>query len=240
MPTPSAQFKDIDALIENFKEGEPYFIITDYQGNILKRNEKIDDIEESAELIRSYFKGIDKYSQVVYCIKQFSEVPKGGIKKVCEPDTISTYKLPKAYSNEDNEGQPQQRGGYYMGAMLDEVRQMRQEVALLKAQIEESEDDSEVENQAEPTNYLGAILGNPAIMQVLTNLLTNITANIATPHIQAAAPGFNAPRAMAGVCDEFETVWTQLQNKGVRISDLQILASKTQDEINFLLNLLRK
>lgn len=238
----SAQFTDLDALIENFKdESAPYFVITDYQGNILKRNEKVEDMHEASEMVRSYFKSIDRATQAIFSVKQFDDVPKGGIKKTSEPSTFSTYKQPRASYSQDADGSGTGRQSYFYESqrmLLDEVKELRREVADMKLMAINGDDDDEVEKQAEPVNYLGAILGNPSIMQVLTNLLTNITANIATPHIQNIQPP--RPVAMAGIPDDAETVLNILFSKGVTIRDLELLAAKPQDEINFLLSMLRK
>jgi hypothetical protein len=237
----SAQFTDLDALIENFKdESAPYFSITDFQGNILKRNEKEDDVNQAAEIVRSYFKLIDKSTQAIFSVRQFDEVPKGGIKKTSEPATFSTYKQPR-HNAQDGEGSNTGRQSYFFESqrlLLDEVKELRREVADMKMMAINGDDDDDIEKQAEPVNYLGAILGNPAVMQVLTNLLTNITANMATPHIQA----MHQPRpvAMAGIPDDAESVLSILFSKGVTIRDLELLAAKPQEELNFLLSMLRK
>jgi hypothetical protein len=237
----SAQFTDLDALIENFKdESAPFFSITDYQGNILKRNEKEEDVNQAAEIVRSYFKSIDKSTQSIFSVRQFDEVPKGGIKKTSEPATFSTYKQPRQYA-QDGEGSGTGRQSYFFESqrlLLDEVKELRREVADMKLMSINGDDDDDIEKQAEPVNYLGAILGNPAIMQVLTNLLTNITANIATPHVQQMATP--RPVAMAGIPQDAESVLEILFSKGVTVRDLELLAAKPQEELNFLLSMLRK
>ncbi len=238
----TAQFTDLDALIENFKdESAPYFSITDYQGNILKRNEKEEDVHQASEIIRSYFKSIDKSTQAVFAVRQFDEVPKGGIKKTSEPATISTYKQPRANFAQDGEGSTTGRQSYFYESqrmLLDEVKELRREVADMRISALNGDDDEDIKDQSEPVNYLGAILGNPAVMQVITTLFSSIAANIATPHIQS----MNQPRpvAMAGIPDDAEAVLSILFSKGVTIRDLELLAAKPQEELNFLLSMLRK
>jgi hypothetical protein len=242
MAITSAQFTDLDALIENFKDNDiPYFTITDYKGFILKRNEKESDLEQAAEIVRAYFKTIDKGSQAIYSVMQYEDVPTGGFKKASEPATFSTYRQPRANYAQEGEGSTTGRTSYFYESqrmLLDEVKELRREVSDLRLSAINGDDDDDIKDQAEPVNYLGAILGNPAIMQVLTNLLTNITANIATPHVQQMATP--RPVAMAGIPPDAEAVLNILFSKGVTIRDLELLAAKPQDEINFLLSMLRK
>ena len=94
------------------------------------------------------------------------------------------------------------------------------------------------------SNLLGTILGNPAVQNVLTALLTNLTANLLTTNNNNNMQPNQQyrPQALAGteVAEELELAETLevLFSKGVTLEHLKKLASFPQAKITMLLNML--
>jgi hypothetical protein len=117
------------------------------------------------------------------------------------------------------------------GALFQKLETIESRIAGLEA---EPETDEELSEQAEPNGILAGILGNPAVQNILSNFLTNISANIVTPHIQK-------PMAMAGTDEKvsLETIIETLLSKGVTIEDLHKLSQMPKEKLSFLLGMLR-
>jgi hypothetical protein len=122
--------------------------------------------------------------------------------------------------------------------IMEELRALRSEIAQMKLEqsIQDSEQDEEIIQQAQPASILGTILGNPDVQTMLANLLTNITANLITPH------HMNKPTALAGTEDKqitLESILETLFAKGVTIQDLHKISEMPKDKIHSMLNMLR-
>ena len=92
-------------------------------------------------------------------------------------------------------------------------------------------------------NFLGALLGNPAVQSIIANLLTNITANVVTNQAQNNMQTFQRPTHLAGA--DIETteleiaqILEALFDKGVTIEHLRKLASYPKAKITMLLTML--
>lgn len=216
-------------VLEWFAEsGCPYFAIHITKTDRVCWNDSISDFEEATDKLSKFLeKGeAGKYTLYVYA-KQKQAAPTGTMKFYFE---YSSFEKDEYYTSK-NMGQM---------VLLEELRALRNEVSELRMSraMAESEDDEEIEEKAEPTNYIGAILGNPAIQQILANFLTNITANLATPHITAMNQ--NKPVAMAGViADDLENILSILESKGITKNDLRLLSELPQEKINLFLPMLR-
>jgi len=215
----------------------PYYMITDSKGNKLWWNDEEEDLEAAANLLKQDLEQIRKGNTGVYVINHFKTVPKGGFKKNSEPDCTSTFKKP-LYDEYERE---EYRGGY-QSRVLEEIRGIGSRLDLLeqKQMLEQSEDDEDLEDEAEPNDWFGRIMGNPHSREVVTNfmnsLAANLTSNIITPQ---------KPISMAGTQPQqqeikLEQVLEKLFSMGVTPQDLYLLSQKNQIEINFLLNMLRK
>jgi len=128
---------------------------------------------------------------------------------------------------------------YYNGGggthfLNEKINQMQKEIDFLKTKnelISNDLDDEEVEDEAE-TNYLGAILGNPAVMSVLTSLATNIGANLFTQK--------QKPMAMAGIEETtLNDIINVLFEKGVTEDDLKKLSEMPKEKLSFLVTMLK-
>lgn len=231
----SAQFTDVSTLVDHFISNEmPFFAVCDSYGNVLKKNEQEENIEDAASILSNYIKSIDKSNQQIFVVKMFETVPKGGIKKKSEADSQSNFKNPRQqYELGAAPATP-----YYQTnrELIDELRALREEVQAmrLRREIEDAEDDEEIAEQAAPQNTIGAILGNPAVQSVLVNWLTNITANLATPSVASTL----RPTAMAGIPSELEPIIERLFEKGVTVDHLKKLSEFPTAKIKMLLTML--
>lgn len=96
--------------------------------------------------------------------------------------------------------------------------------------IEEEEEDEQ--------NYIGTLLNEPSIKNLLISGIGSILANFLTP-VSAASP----VTALAGVDETTENLQQYITNlfaKGVTVSDLKTLSEKSESELNLLLSILRK
>jgi hypothetical protein len=112
------------------------------------------------------------------------------------------------------------------------------EILSRLAAIENSLQSEEEEEETEEKNFIGTLLNEPSIKNLLISGIGSIMANILTP----ALP-INAPIALAGVEETTENLQmyiTTLFSKGVTINDLKTLSEKSESELNLLLSILRK
>ena len=239
-------YNNIDQTIKHFlKVGAPYFIITADKKSIIYAQADNLSMEEAVDELKDILENTES-EQVfyIYCYKTKSRT---GLK--LNPETadavISLKKKRKEYSTEE-------KAQYYSPVML-ELRSLREELQDLKrtqeleklAGAEEEEELTEEElKQDMQSNLLGTILGNPAVQNVLTALLTNLTANLLTTNNNnnmQTQPQYR-PTALAGteVAEELELAETLevLFSKGVTLEHLKKLASFPQAKITMLLNML--
>jgi hypothetical protein len=203
----------INSIIEQFKKyNTPFFSI--YNGKDRVCINELNDQDEATEILETYLNGVEKGN---FKIKLFKNIPKSGITEKSEAYIIIPFEKKIEYSNED-------KMLYYGGVgnthyISEKINEMQREIDFLKTknQLAENElDDEEVEEEAE-TNYLGAILGNPVVMNVLTSLATNIGANLFTQK--------QKPMAMAGIEEtSLDDIINILFEKGVTENDLKKLS----------------
>lgn len=217
-------------VLEWFSEaGCPYFAVHITKTDRVCWNDTLNDMEEATEKLSKFLdKGEPgKYTLYVYS-KSKASTPTGTMKFYFE------------YSSAEKDEYFSNRNMSQM-MLLEELRSLRNEVSELKTMklMSESEDDEEVEEQAQPSSTIGAILGHPAVQQILTALLTNITANMVTPYINQNNQAPPRPMAMAGIPDEAESILIALEQKGISLSDLKLISELPQEKINWLLPMLR-
>lgn len=172
----------------------PFWAVYDHQKVLFKANEQEDDITASAERLRAVMEFLEDGTKS-YTILLFSAVPDGGFKKYqttnfkkLEPEGYYTY---NPYRSSEMVAD---RRGYYderNGRMFEAIEKLTAEVATLKAQqIEDEEEEAEpVENEMQ-NNFLGAILNNDQMKSVLAG----VVANMASKFLSGTA----APTALAG------------------------------------------
>lgn len=238
-------YNNIDQTIKHFiKVGAPYFIITADKKSIIYAQADNLTIEEAVEELKDILDATE--SEQVFYIYCYKTKAKTGIK--LNPETadavISLKKKRKEYSTEEK--------AQYYSPVMQELRSLREELQDLKRTQEleklagaEDEEITEEELKADmQNNLLGTILGNPAVQNVLTALLTNLTANLLTPNTtnNMQTNQNYRPTALAGteVAEELELAETLevLFSKGVTLEHLKKLASFPQAKISMLLNML--
>jgi len=199
----------------------PFFAI--YSGKDRVCINETNDLEEAQEILDTYLDGETKSVK----IKIYKKLPSGGINEKSEPHIVIPFE--KRYTQED-------KAQYYGmqgvgGVLFQKLETIENRIAGLEA---EPATDEELSEQAEPNGILAGILGNPAVQNILSNFLTNISANIVTPHIQK-------PMAMAGTDEKvsLETIIETLLSKGVTIDDLYKLSQMPKEKLSFLLGMLR-
>lgn len=245
MSSQHAMFDTPDKIRENFKaNGFVYYLIVDHKGEILARGEDDQDLEDAANDIHSFFVNIRRGNAAIYTVKQFKKIPSGGFKKTSEADCISTFKRKEYYDDERTPYQSSYAGQGKYDTILDELRSLRQEMAQMKIDqaIAEAEEDEEIEEETQPQNILGSIMGHPQFQEVLINFLTNITANLTTAMgaKQQPAPATTLAGTNSNV-DEItlEKVLQTLFDKGVTPQDLYKLSQFSESKIKKLLTFLR-
>lgn len=233
-----AMYDDINEVKKNFINSDyPFFLITDSKGEVLHKNDEDNSVESAADQIANFFNAIRKGSTMIFVIKHFKKIPSGGLKKNSDPDCISSYKRKENYSDAEREAYRGENPRMY--DLMNEIRQMRQEIRDMKLSQDiddDSEDDETIAGSAQPGGWLGALLGNPGIQTALTNLLTNITANLVTPTIQTMSnQTIQKPQTLAGTDPgqqiSLEQILEELFKKGVTIEDLYKLSQMTPQKI---------
>lgn len=129
-------------------------------------------------------------------------------------------------------------GGYSgMNEVLSELRAIRQERMKQDQDEDEDEETGEmgmVQPQPSVQSLIAGVLTHPQITNLIVNAITNIAGTF-------MKPGQQPVTSVAGVeTDTIEQSVQILLSKGVTPEDLQKLASMEQNQINFLLSMLRK
>jgi hypothetical protein len=218
----------VNTIIEQFKKyNTPYFSI--YNGKDRVCINELNDQEEAQEILETYLNGVEKGN---FKIKLFKNIPKGGITEKTEAYIIIPFEKKIEYSNEDKL--------LYYGSgnnthyLSEKINDLQREIEYLKTKNELAEnslEDEEVEEEAQE-NYLGAILGNPVVMNVLTTLATNIGANLFTQKPK--------PMAMAGIEEtSLNDIINVLLQKGVTEEDLKKLSEMPKEKLAFLVQMLK-
>jgi len=218
----------VNTIIEQFKKyNTPYFSI--YNGKDRVCINELNDQEEAQEILETYLNGVEKGN---FKIKLFKNIPKGGITEKTEAYIIIPFEKKIEYSNEDKL--------LYYGSgnnthyLSEKINDLQREIEYLKTKNELAEnslEDEEVEEEAQD-NYLGAILGNPVVMNVLTTLATNIGANLFTQKPK--------PMAMAGIEEtSLNDIINVLLQKGVTEEDLKKLSEMPKEKLAFLVQMLK-
>jgi hypothetical protein len=233
-----AQFHDISSLRRAFvRKGGAFYIVKGKKGDSIYINDEETDIEAAADMLAEDLKEIAETAELN--IYSFKALPKNGDISKATGGMLTTYQKKQIYSSDEKVEYYKQQARGTDPALLELLKEMREDAKLLReemaeerrirAELEAADDDDDVEEQAESAG-LGAILGNPAVQQILTALVTNIGANMATQQ----------PRAMAGVEDqpELNALVQQLLSKGVTVEHLRKLAEMPTIKIKSLLMML--
>jgi len=96
--------------------------------------------------------------------------------KKLETKNAITFQLNKAQSL-----MPYNSMGYNP-AMNNEISALKSQIAALQMQLEEDEDEEDEEE--EDTNLLSGIMGNPAVKQMLMNVISNLVAPTSKTNVQ--------------------------------------------------------
>lgn len=226
--------RSIDKLIDRFIEnGNPYYAVITGSG-VHNKNEQESDIDSAADRLRSFLKETDG-SEATYCINTFKVVPKGGIKKNSEADTVLTFKQQK-YSPEEKAEYRSNRS-YFEEKLLERMEAMAEQQAQFQLQmLAPSEEEIEEEVQAEDRiiGTINKVMEHP----VLSNLITGVISKFLTPTN-------TQPMQLAGTQTQVQPQTTTLEeilqtlfNKGVTIEHLYKLSQFDEAKIKMLLTML--
>jgi len=218
----------------------PYYVITDSKGAKLWWNDEEEDLEAAAELLKSDLGLIRKGNTGVYIINHFKTWPKGGFKKGIEPDCISTFKKPLY-----DEYEKQDYRDNYHSRLLEEIRGIGSRIELLEQKqiLDNSIEDDDLEDEVQPNDWLGRIMGNPHAREIAGNFLNSLAANLTSSFFNNQP---QKPLTMAGTditkdnTITLEQILEKLFSLGVTPNDLLLLSQKPKFEIELLLKMLRK
>lgn len=219
----------VQTIIDQFKKyNTPFFSI--YNGKDRVCINELNDQEEAQEILETYLNGVEKGN---FKIKLFKNIPKGGITEKTEAYIIIPFEKKIEYTNEDKMLYYNGGGGTHY--LSEKINDLQREIEYLKTKNELAEnslEDEEVEEEAQE-NYLGAILGNPVVMNVLTTLATNIGTNLFTQKPK--------PMAMAGIEEttSLNDIINVLLEKGVTEEDLKKLSEMPKEKLSFLVSMLK-
>lgn len=232
------------AFIENDK---PFYIVYGKDTAPFRTNSTEDDLHAAADGLYKWLKDIEYTGELK--IYQFDKMPAKVTKeKLADASYISyafkwTHEEKTEWKERMGYNQPQGTDPALI-AILDRMEQREaaaherlEKIERLVSEMAESEDDEEIEEKAE-NNILGAVLGNPAVQNILMAFATNLGANLATNQM---AKQNVRPVAMAGVIDENPEVnelVEKLFSKGVTVDHLRKLSEMPAVKIKSLLLML--
>lgn len=228
----------LDHLIEDYRDnGYPnYIVMVGKEIRCRYDNKQDKDMDEGEEKLR---KCLNRLENGTAKVRIYSTVPsKGNIDLKTEPHIILTYE--KKYTVEEKNQYWEGRG---LGShMIQEIRDLKTEIAGLKLQMDEPETDEELEEQAQPQSIIAGLMGNPAVQNIIASFLTNLSANVVSNHV-TPTPANNTmyarPQAMAGIDTSLEATIESLVAKGVTQADFEKLDAMPSDRLSFLLTMLR-
>jgi len=219
--------KLIDRFIEN---GNPYYAIVTGSG-VHNKNESDSDMDNAADRLRKFLNETEG-SEATYTINTYQVIPKGGIKKNSEADTVLTFKQQK-YSADDKAEYKSNRS-YFEEKLLDRLDAQTEKLMQLELQLN-TINDEELEAQAEPINpylgMIGAALEHPVINQIITGLVTKFFNTNTQQPMQLA--GTETPNTIT-----LEQIIETLFKKGVTAEHLYKLSQFDESKIKMLLTML--
>jgi hypothetical protein len=249
--------KGISNVIQQFITNEaPFFIILDGRKDCVGKNNKLEDVEDSANRLQAFLSTFDNDSKSKYTIYCFEKLPTGKLNgkvrdviNMGEHDYIINFApyQPKEITGVDD-NKEYQRALWKLEREQKEKEQTarleRIETLLLQRQIEEgAEDDEEIADQAEPKSVIGALMDNPQIQGALAGAVTAWLSKIMMPAGQ--------PYAVAGVPEVTDTdadqdridaaieILAAYDNKlADHLEKLAVMAQTDTDKFNFLLTML--
>jgi len=217
----------IDSILDEYKENNcAAFAI--YEGKERRSIYEGNDIEEGEEKISKFLNRINVGS---FKVKLYKSVPKGGIDE--KTPVLLSLPFEKKYTQEEKNTYWEGRG--LGGDMLAEIRSLKTELSQLKEQIN-TPSDEELEDEAQPQNFLAGLVSHPDVQNLITGLLTNVGINLLSKKVPTT---YNQPMTMAGIDLELNEIIESLVSKGITIDDFKKLNDMPTEKLSFLLNMLR-
>ena len=211
-------------------EGKP----TSGHGHVLFHNwsGKYEEVEDVANVIRDRFDGTGSSDRTKFTLSWWDEKP-----------AISAKKLPldrPAQSVQFVLSTPEQAQNFGAVRMMSGVNsEVISRLAAIEEKLSEEQDNDEQETN-DAGGVVGALMQNPAIMQVIQGLIMRAVDKI-------IPAGSGAPVALAGVDDNGDKLGTALQILKAADPELEddlmrlaILAQNDPGQFQFLLKMLRK
>jgi hypothetical protein len=180
------------------------------------------DKEEGAMVLQKALVEMEPTDYNIYFLKLYNSNP-----KTKTPAPGITFSVNQPQSSIAGPGyQPAQYQA--MNEILSEIRALRAE---RMAEIEEDDEEEEEETPAEESLIAG-IMKEPEMKTMIMGLVANIAGSFMKP---------GPIKALAGIDESsIEESIKLLLSKGVTAQDIAKLASMEQNQINFLLSMLRK
>jgi hypothetical protein len=189
-------------LLSQFAANEcPYFIIVDSKYNCVGKNDKYEDISRASERLEAFVNTFDPDNRSRYSIYCYEVLPDNKLKGKCKDlinsgdhDYILSY-TPYALQAQDEEAKTNWRVQNELNRREMAERLERIETALMAKQVaENTEDDEDIAEEAEPKSMVGALMENPQIQGALAGALSAWLTKMLAPA--------SAPMAVAGVPED--------------------------------------
>jgi hypothetical protein len=205
---------NLERLIDKFTLNEsPYFLIVDGLNTCIGKNTKHAGIDDAADRLKSFLEELDGDSKTVFKIYCYETLPTGKlneeVKKIItrgDHDYLLTYNAftpkerPTPIVNVDAQ-EARTQWKYDRLKFEDEMRQQMADLRalLLQREMQEAEETEEdIEQEMQPNNIVGALVGNPAIQTAIATGVVNLLGNFLKPNGQ--------PTAVAGVPEDHTPV----------------------------------
>jgi hypothetical protein len=233
------------AFIENDKAF--YIVYSSKDTAPLRTNTTEDDVQAAADSLYRWLREIEYTGELK--IYQFDKMPAKVTKEKLADATYISYAFKNQYTPEEKQEYYARRASIQPAgtdpALIAILQRMEErsaaeaerlaKIEALIVEMNEADDDDEVEDKAE-NNVLGAVLGNPAIQNLLLTFATNLGANLASNNMKPTRPV-----AMAGVVEENTEVSQYVETlfkKGVTVDHLRKLSEMPAVKIKSLLMML--
>jgi hypothetical protein len=218
----AVEFKNIDKVLK-FYDNQEDSNYTIYRGmkcieiaDLYTKGNKEDGYNQLEEFLKNCDNGNE------YVLKMRSSKPTKEVMPSC------IFKIQKVEER-------QQIGAYYNNnsEVLSRLASIENNLANISA---ESEEENYTED--EEKNFIGQILEQPGMKEMIISGIGSLIANFMQPKIEAAT----MPTVLAGINETDQTPAQSLKilySKGLTENDLFILSKKTKVELNYLLKMLR-
>lgn len=230
MASSSIQFKGVEKVLEAY-DNRQVAAWSLFQGKQMIFKHEGSDMQEAAENLQQCLNMLDSSTNAIYTLKIYEDADK--IKSNTPDDGSFNFRL----------NMESQEPGLGAISRANNNNEILSKLNALEERLNQQEEEEGEEDDSPLNNLISGIMGNPALQPVVTQLLTNLAANLLSKKVSAPAP----VAAVAGIATDPEQRLAQalqiLKSKDPNLADnlykLASIAEKQPEQFAMLLSMLQ-